>query len=79
MTAIMKAHNSGLQRIICDVSITASWIFDRSECNNFGVSTATSGKKNKTLMNILIGARPLLRDWIRVTPDDDPSSMRSVR
>lgn len=44
MTAIMRAHNSGLQRMICDVSIAASWIFDISECNNFGVSTATSGK-----------------------------------
>lgn len=33
--------------MICDVSVTASWIFDKSECNNFGVSTATSGKKTK--------------------------------
>lgn len=64
----------------CDVSVTASWIFDRSECNIFGVSTATSGKEKKqTLMNILIGARPLLCDWTRATSDDDPISMGSVR
>lgn len=56
----------------------ASWIF--ADVNILTLVFPQQHKeKNKTLMNILIGLRPLLCDWIRALTEDVPISVGSTR